>query len=268
MRITLRTLRARVATARPLSAIEMTKSDSLSLSDAVTAWLDEPTVDVSVARPLAVAANVSDRVGSWMTPTVGPAVDDERDRYAEERDAVRVVHRAVERVDDPHPTAARGRRLAGDGMVLPALLGQDRVGRDRRLGWRRGSGPRRGDRPRSPRRGRSCSRCARAVRSGPSGSRRPGPRARRRRRGRPPDADRPSRASGTRRSSSDGTATELGHDRRERAGLARTDAPGWSRTRPNPCLVARPARSGTSSAGGLALVRDRDRDGQRVTLRS
>ena len=50
MRIALRTLRARVATARPLSDIEMTKSVSLSLSDAVTAWLDEPRSS-SVAGP-------------------------------------------------------------------------------------------------------------------------------------------------------------------------------------------------------------------------
>ena len=57
------------------------------------------------------------------------AVDDQADRHAEERDAVGVVHGAVERVDDPDPAAARGRRLARDRPMLAGLLGEDRVAR-------------------------------------------------------------------------------------------------------------------------------------------
>jgi hypothetical protein len=64
-RITLRTDRARVATDRPASAIETTKSDSLSFSDGTRAW------PFRVARPPWNAANVSFRVGSWTTPTTG-----------------------------------------------------------------------------------------------------------------------------------------------------------------------------------------------------
>jgi hypothetical protein len=71
MRIAFLTLRARVTTDRPDRAIEITKSDSLSLSDAVTAWLGRPRGDVSSAGPSAVAAKVSDRVGSCTTPTLG-----------------------------------------------------------------------------------------------------------------------------------------------------------------------------------------------------
>ncbi len=71
MRIAFLTFRARDATDRPDSAIEITKSDNFSLSDAITAWLGVPRVDVSSAWPSAVAANVSDRVGSWTTPTLG-----------------------------------------------------------------------------------------------------------------------------------------------------------------------------------------------------
>ena len=123
MRIALRTLRARVATARPLSDIEMTKSVSLSLSEA---WIGRP---LSVAGPVAVAANVSSRVGSRMTPTVGRPSTTSADRDAEERDAVGVVDGAVERVDDPDPAAPRGGRLARLRRVLPGLLGKDRVGR-------------------------------------------------------------------------------------------------------------------------------------------
>ena len=88
-----------------------------------------PSEPDSIAGPSAVAANVSWRVGSWMTADRRPSVDDEADRDAEERDAVGVVHGAVERIDDPHPASPGGGRLAGDGVVLPGLLGEDRVGR-------------------------------------------------------------------------------------------------------------------------------------------
>jgi len=56
---------ARVVAVRPLRDIEMTKSDSRSLSDA---WIAAP---LSVAGPSAVAANSSRRVGSRMTPIAG-----------------------------------------------------------------------------------------------------------------------------------------------------------------------------------------------------
>ena len=136
MRIALRTFRARVAAARPLSDIEMTKSDSCSLSEAVTAWLpaERPTAGrpVDRRRERLVAGRVEDDADGRR------AVDDEADRDAEERDAVGVVHGAVERVDDPDPAATGGRRLAGDRAVLPGLLGQDRVARVAWPGWRRG----------------------------------------------------------------------------------------------------------------------------------
>ena len=117
----LRTLRDRVTADRPLNAIEITKSDSLSLSDA---WIGCPS---RVAGPSAVAPNHSLRVGSTTTPTDGAAVDDQADRHAEDRDPVRIVHGAVEGVDDPDPAAARRGRLARDGPMLAGLLGQDRV---------------------------------------------------------------------------------------------------------------------------------------------
>ena len=101
----------------------MTKSESLSLSDA---WIGRPS---RVAGP-----PVDGREGLGAGRVVDdaddrPAVDDQADRHAEERDAVRVVHGAVERVDDPDPAAARGGRLARDGPMLPGLLGEDRVAR-------------------------------------------------------------------------------------------------------------------------------------------
>lgn len=71
MRIALRTARARVATARPLRAIEITKSVNRSLSEAWIAWLPSPSDPDSRAGPFAVAANVSPRVGSWITPIAG-----------------------------------------------------------------------------------------------------------------------------------------------------------------------------------------------------
>jgi hypothetical protein len=51
----------------------------------------------------------------------------EADRDAEERDPIRVIHGPVERIDDPDAAATRGGRLAFDGSMLPALLGEDRV---------------------------------------------------------------------------------------------------------------------------------------------
>ena len=67
-----------------------------------------------------------------------PAVDDERDRDAEERDAVGVVDGAVERVDDPGPAAAGCRRLGAARGVVPAgLLGEDRRRPGSRPGWPR-----------------------------------------------------------------------------------------------------------------------------------
>ena len=97
---------------------------------------------LSVAGPSAVAANdlVPGRVED--DPDGRRAVDDQPDRDAEDRDAVGVVHGAVERIDDPDPATPRGGRLARDRPVLPGLLGQDRVGRvarpdrveDQRLG--------------------------------------------------------------------------------------------------------------------------------------
>ena len=60
-----RTFWERNATDRPLSAIEMTKSESLSLSEAWIAW------PWSVAGPSIVAAKVSPRAGSCTTPPAG-----------------------------------------------------------------------------------------------------------------------------------------------------------------------------------------------------
>ena len=70
------------------------------------------------------------------------AIDDQPDRDAEDRQAVGVVHGPVERIDDPDPATPRGGRLARLRLVLPGLLGKDRVGRvvgpdrieDQRLG--------------------------------------------------------------------------------------------------------------------------------------
>ena len=71
MRIAFRTFRVRVATPRPLRPIETTKSDMRSLEDIVMAWLACPSDPDSSAGPSEVAAKVSSRVGSWMTPTDG-----------------------------------------------------------------------------------------------------------------------------------------------------------------------------------------------------
>src|SRR4029078_8776454 len=71
IRMALRTFRFRVAADRPDSAIETTKSESVSLSDHSIAKLSVPSVDISIAGPPAVAANVSPRVGSCTTPTYG-----------------------------------------------------------------------------------------------------------------------------------------------------------------------------------------------------
>src|SRR4029079_6928846 len=65
IRICFRIARARLTTARPPSAIWTTKSDSLSLSEAV---IGSP---LSVAGPSAAAANGSLRVGPRTTPTDG-----------------------------------------------------------------------------------------------------------------------------------------------------------------------------------------------------
>ena len=70
------------------------------------------------------------------------AIDDQPDRDAEDRQAVGVVDGPVERIDDPDPATPRGGRLARLRLVLPGLLGKDRVGRvvgpdrieDQRLG--------------------------------------------------------------------------------------------------------------------------------------
>ena len=135
--MTRRTARGRLTAACPLSAIETTKSETLSLSDAVMAWLGDPRVRgqqrraVGGGRERLAARRVVDDADRR------PAIDDEPDRHAEERDAVGVVHRAVERVDDPHPAASRGRRLARHRPMLAALLGQDRVAGMALRGWRR-----------------------------------------------------------------------------------------------------------------------------------
>ena len=60
-----RTFRARVVAARPDNAMEITKSDSFSLSETMTG---RPS---SVAGPSLVAANDSWRVGSTIAPTAG-----------------------------------------------------------------------------------------------------------------------------------------------------------------------------------------------------
>ena len=65
-------------------------------------------------------------------PDRRPPVDDQPDRDAEERDAVGVVDRAVERVDDPDPATPRGGRLARHRAMLAGLLGEDRVVREAR----------------------------------------------------------------------------------------------------------------------------------------
>ena len=104
----------------------MTKSDSFSLSEARTGR------PARVAGPSTVAANVSCRGRVVDDPDRRPAVDDQPDRDAEERDAVGVVDRAVERVDDPDPATAGGGRLARHRLMLAGLLGEDRVVREAR----------------------------------------------------------------------------------------------------------------------------------------
>ena len=51
--------------------MEITKSESRSLSLASIAWLGVPSEPASKAGPSALAAKVSARVGSWTTPTDG-----------------------------------------------------------------------------------------------------------------------------------------------------------------------------------------------------
>ena len=231
----------------------MTKSDSLLL----VARHGPGARRGSPARRR-VAANVSCRVGSRMTPTAGRAIDDEPDRDAEHGDAVGVVDRAVERVDDPDPATPRGGRLARhrrDARRSPRP-GSRRPGSA--PGSRRGSAPRTGGPPRSRRPGRSCSRSARAARSGPSArsparsasSSREAPASVRGRAPRPGsprhgrtehvDLERPDRRS------------ELGHVLRERHGLP----PSIFGLRMNAARVAGPVgrvgRPGRSS--GPALV--------------
>ena len=127
MRMARRTARDRLTAARPLSAIEMTKSETLSLSDALIALARRPERrrqqrgSIGRGRERLAAHRVVHDPDRW------PSIDDEADRHAEERDPVGVVHGTVERIDDPDPTPTRGRAVARDRAVLAALFGQDRV---------------------------------------------------------------------------------------------------------------------------------------------
>ena len=56
-------------------------------------------------------------------------MDHQRDRDAEDGQAVRVVHGPVEGIHDPDPATPRGGRLARDGTMLPGLFGKDRIAR-------------------------------------------------------------------------------------------------------------------------------------------
>ena len=99
----------------------MTKSDSLSLPEARTGRSARNAGPSDGGREGLVAGRVED------DPDRRDAIDHERDRDAEDGQAVGVVHRAVEGIDDPDPATPRGGRLARDGAMLPGLLGKDRV---------------------------------------------------------------------------------------------------------------------------------------------
>ena len=127
-RIAFRIARTRVATARPPSASETTQSPSLSLSDAWTVASPEHGRPVDVGRERLAAHRVVDHADRR------DAVHDEAHRDAEERDPVRVVDGAVERVDDPG-APERARLPVPSGPRLPVragLLGEDPVAREPR----------------------------------------------------------------------------------------------------------------------------------------
>lgn len=102
-----------------LRVVATTRSDDFVLADT---RIGRP---LSIAGPSAVAAKDSRRIGSKITPTVGAPVYRERNRYAEDGNPIRIVHGAVERVDDPNATAFRGRHISDHGAIVTALFGDD-----------------------------------------------------------------------------------------------------------------------------------------------
>ena len=125
-RIALRIARARLDDRPPDSASEI----DVVLQPVLRRRVDRAAVErrraVGGRRERLVAGRVVDDADDR------PAVDDQPDRDAEQRDAVGVVHRAVERVDDPGPAAAaRSAPSPAPGRACsPDLLGQDRVVRE------------------------------------------------------------------------------------------------------------------------------------------
>ena len=150
-RIALRTACARVATARPPSARCTTASLSSSLAEARISVVAQPCRAVRDGRERLAAHRVVDRAGR------GTSVDHEPDRHAEERDPVRVVHGAVERVHDPRPARReRAGRVGGrrDPRRDPCAPRTPRRGSRHpgtAGGSRPGSAPPTGGRPRSRR---------------------------------------------------------------------------------------------------------------------
>ena len=74
------------------------------------------------------AVNSSSRVGSYTAATVTVAVDLERERRAEDRQPVREVRRAVDRIEDPavprgRPRGARRAELLAEHVVIGIPLG-------------------------------------------------------------------------------------------------------------------------------------------------
>ena len=161
----------------------------------------------------------------------------ERDQRRPDRDAARVVPRAVDRVDDPAPRApARG----------ALLLAQDRVVRPLRPRGFAGARPRRRDRLRSPASGRASSRSR--VPSGSCGS------------------EIASAASASRSASSRSGLTPP-----TLARLSAGDAEGRARRpsrRPAPTRSSPGCRPAPRSVRGRGSTRDRCRAGARTTSRT
>ena len=127
MRITLRTARDRPTAPLPPSAIEIDEIGQLVLLGRRDRVAGRPERSRQQGRSV---GRRRERLpaGRVVDDADGRApIHDEPDRHAEERDAVRVVHRAVQRIDDPEPAPTGRWGLAGDRPMLPALLGQDRV---------------------------------------------------------------------------------------------------------------------------------------------
>ena len=82
------------------------------------------------APPPRSAVNSSLRVGIVDRRDLRHAVDLERERRAEDRQAVREVRRAVDRIEHPARSGRRGRRAAhflGEHLVIGKALGDQRA---------------------------------------------------------------------------------------------------------------------------------------------